>query len=297
MNSSIAALRSLVTLLALSLASHTVIAQQAPTESSEYTPQVGQPGKDVVWVPTPDALVERMLRMASVGSRDYVIDLGSGDGRTVIMAAEKFGARALGIEYNPDMVALSIRNAELAGVTGKVKFVEADIFETDFSQATVITMYLLPALNIKLRPKILELRPGTRIVSHAFGMEEWRPDQTITVESRNAYLWIVPAKVAGTWNLTLPAGSREETWTLTLQQDFQTLTGVVRLPEGLFDLLDARMQGTEIGFHFIDASGARREVAGRALSDRMEGTLRNQGGTSLRWKAAREEVKAGSPRT
>ena len=297
MNSSIAALRSLVTLLALSLASHTVIAQQAPTESSEYTPQVGQPGKDVVWVPTPDALVERMLRMASVGSRDYVIDLGSGDGRTVIMAAEKFGARALGIEYNPDMVALSIRNAELAGVTGKVKFVEADIFETDFSQATVITMYLLPALNIKLRPKILELRPGTRIVSHAFGMEEWRPDQTITVESRNAYLWIVPAKVAGTWNLTLPAGSREETWTLTLQQDFQTLIGVVRLPEGLFDLVDARMQGTEISFHFIDASGARREVAGRALSDRMEGTLRNQGGTSLRWSAVREEVKVGSPRT
>jgi SAM-dependent methyltransferase len=190
-------------------------AQTAPAESKDYTPQVGQSGKDVVWVPTPDALVERMLKMARVGPKDYVIDLGSGDGRTVI-AAGKLGARAMGIEYNPDMVSLSIKNAEKAGMGDKVKFIKADIFETDFHEATVITMYLLPSLNIKLRPKLLDMRPGTRLVSHAFNMEDWQPDQTATVEGRDAYLWIVPAKVQGSWKLTVPAGSGEESWQLAL---------------------------------------------------------------------------------
>ena len=149
----------------------------AQTAQKPYEPQVGQEGKDVIWVPTPQGLVDKMLDMAKVTSSDYIIDLGSGDGRTVITAAKR-GARATGIEYNPDMVELSKANATKAGVSAKAAFMKADIFESDFSEATVITMYLLPQLNVKLRPKILDLKPGTRIVSHAFTMEEWMADQT-----------------------------------------------------------------------------------------------------------------------
>jgi SAM-dependent methyltransferase len=273
--------------LALSLAlAGPASAQTAPAESKEYTPQVGQSGKDVVWVPTPDALVERMLRMARVGPKDYVIDLGSGDGRTVIAAA-KLGARAMGIEYNPDMVALSIKNAEKAGLGDKVKFVKADIFESDFSEATVITMYLLPSLNVKLRPKLLEMRPGTRIVSHAFNMEDWQPDQTATVEGRDAYLWIVPARVGGSWTLSTPAGNGAETWQLTLAQQFQRLTGGVKGGGRSFDLIDPKVTGSAVKFAFVDGNGIRREFNGRASGNRMEGTTQTQGGTQVKWTAVR----------
>jgi SAM-dependent methyltransferase len=261
-------------------------AQTAPAESKDYTPQVGQSGKDVVWVPTPDALVERMLRMARVGPKDYVIDLGSGDGRTVIAAA-KLGARALGIEYNPDMVSLSIKNAAKAGVGDKVKFVKADIFESDFSEATVITMYLLPSLNIKLRPKLLEMRPGTRIVSHAFNMEDWQPDQTASVEGRDAYLWIVPAKAGGKWKLSVPAGNGEESWQLALDQAFQKLTGKATAGGKSFDLVDARLTGTAVKLIFVDANGIKREFSGRVSGNRMEGTTQTQGGTQVKWAAVR----------
>jgi SAM-dependent methyltransferase len=175
---------------------------QTQTSQKPFEPQVGQAGKDVVWVPTSQALVDKMLDMAKVTSQDYVIDLGSGDGRTVITAAKR-GARALGIEYNPDMVELSRRNAIAAGVTEKATFVKADLFESDFSQATVITMFLLPQINLRLRPKILDLKPGTRVASNTFTMEEWQPDQTETVGGDcsswcTALFWIVPAKVEGT---------------------------------------------------------------------------------------------------
>src|SRR4030095_2075826 len=166
--------------------------------SKEFTPQVGQEGKDVIWVPPPQALVERMLDMAKATPKDYVIDLGSGDGRTVITAAKR-GIKALGVEYNPDMVELSKRNAEKEGVSARAQFIRGDIFETDFSQATVLTLYLLPSLNVKLRPTILKMKPGTRVVSHAFSMEDWQADQTDNVDGRTAYLWIVPAQVEGTW--------------------------------------------------------------------------------------------------
>jgi SAM-dependent methyltransferase len=286
----------LATFLVLLLAAHAALtqqAQQAPSGSSEYTPTVGQPGKDVIWVPTPDALVERMLQMAVVGSRDYVIDLGSGDGRTVIMAAQKFGARALGIEYNPEMVALSIRKAEEAGVSHKAKFIEADIFESDFNEATVITMYLLPRLNLKLRPILLELRPGTRLVSHAFDMEDWEPDEKATVEDRNAYLWIVPAKVAGNWDLKIATDRGEETWTLTMEQEFQMLTGRLRFPDGSSDSVDGRVRGPEFRLDLIAVDGSQRQIEGRALGNRLAGTLRDQGGKSRVWSA----VPSGSPRT
>ena len=177
----------------------------AQPAKQDYQPQVGQEGKDVVWVPTPQALVDKMLDMAHVTAKDYVIDLGSGDGRTVITAAKR-GGRALGIEYNPDMVELSKRNAAKEGMSDKASFAKADLFESDFSQATVITMFLLPDINLKLRPRILNLKPGTRIVSNTFDMGEWSADETANVHEGctnwcTAYLWIVPAKVDGTWQL------------------------------------------------------------------------------------------------
>ena len=162
-------LRALVAAVALLLPAAGVLAQAQPAQK-DYAPQPYQDGKDVIWLATPQELVDKMLRMAQVGPKDFVIDLGSGDGRTVITAARKFGARALGIEYNPDMVEFSIRAAHKAGVAGRVKFIKADLFESDFSEATVVTMYLLTNLNLKLRPKILDLKPGTRVVSHAFDM-------------------------------------------------------------------------------------------------------------------------------
>jgi len=167
---------------------------QAQTATQTYEPTVGQEGKDVVWVPTPQALVDKMLDMAKVTPQDFVMDLGSGDGRTVITAAKR-GATAMGIEYNPDMVELSKINAEKAGLNGtKATFVKADLFETDFSKATVITMFLLPEINIKLRPKILNLKPGTRVVSHQFDMGTWKPEKRLDSNGRVVYFWTIPPK-------------------------------------------------------------------------------------------------------
>src|SRR5918993_141451 len=199
-------------------------AAQAQPARQEFKPEVGQEGKDVIWVPTPQELVEKMLDMAKVTPKDYVIDLGSGDGRTVITAAKR-GAKALGIEYNPDMVELSKRNAAKEGVADKASFIKADLFESDFSQAQVITMFLLPDINIRLRPKILDLKPGTRIVSNSFTMGDWSSDETADVKNGcasycTAHLWIVPAKVQGTWQT--PQGE------LTLKQNYQFISGTLR---------------------------------------------------------------------
>ena len=213
--------RFMVPALVVTLGAATAWAQAT---QKPFEPQVGQAGKDVVWVPTPQTLVDKMLDMAKVTPQDVVFDLGSGDGRTVITAAKR-GARAMGIEYNPDMVALSERNAKTAGVTDKATFVKADLFETDFSKATVVTMFLLPSINLKLRPKILDMKPGTRIVSNTFTMEDWQADETATVTDGcssswcTALFWVVPAKVAGTWNT--PNGA------LTLTQTFQMLSGTL----------------------------------------------------------------------
>ena len=220
-------------------------AQTAPPTQT-YEPSVGQAGKDVVWVPTPQALVDKMLNMAKVTPRDYVIDLGSGDGRTVITAAKR-GARAVGIEYNPDMVELSKRNAEQEKVADRATFMKADLFESDFSKATVITMFLLPDINLKLRPKILRLKPGTRIVSNTFTMGEWEADETDTVDASagctsswcTALLWIVPARVAGTHKL--PQGE------LTLKQNFQMLSGTLRT-ESRTVPIEGKVRGEEIAF-------------------------------------------------
>jgi hypothetical protein len=213
----------IVLFLALAVSAATLSAQ-TQTPAKPFEPQVGQPGKDVVWVPTPQVLVEKMLDMAKVTPQDFVMDLGSGDGRTVITAAKR-GAHATGVEFNPDMIALSRSAAAKEGVGDRATFVQADLFKTDLSKATVITMFLLPDINLELRPTLLDLRPGTRVVSNTFTMSDWDPDETATVGSPacaswcSALLWIVPAKVQGTW--------KTAQGDLTIKQTFQKIAGTL----------------------------------------------------------------------
>ncbi|HXM82768.1 MAG TPA: class I SAM-dependent methyltransferase [Burkholderiales bacterium] len=253
-------------------------------QQQKFEPQVGQAGKDVIWVPTPDDVVDRMLTMAQVTPNDFVVDLGSGDGKIAIHAARKFGARALGVEYNPDMVKLSQNNALAAGVAGKASFRNADIFATDFSQATVITMYLLPGLNMKLRPQILSMRPGTRVVSHSFTMEDWEADEISSVDGRRAYFWLVPANVMGSWTLETN-GQRTD---LTLEQTFQKISGTVALGAVLGGLRDPKLRGANISFAYVDAGGVRRDFSGRVSGNRMEGSLRDEKGQEGRWTATKK---------
>ncbi len=247
---------------------------QAQTTQKPFKPEVGQAGKDVVWVPTPQALVDKMLDLAKVTPQDYLIDLGSGDGRTVITAAKR-GATALGIEYNPDMVELSKENAAREGVSDRATFMKADLFESDFSRATVITMFLLPSINMKLRPKILDLKPGTRIVSNSFDMEDWTPDQTAEVTEDcqswcRAMLWIVPAKVAGTWHL--PQGD------LSITQTFQMISGTLT-SGGNSTPISGKLVGNQISF-----SAGDTQYAGQVNGDSMQGTTGSNGGS---WRATR----------
>jgi hypothetical protein len=262
--------RYVFTTMALCVTATLTFAQA--TQEKPFEPTVSQPGKDVVWVPTPQTLVDKMLDMAKVTPADYLMDLGSGDGRTVITAAKR-GVRAMGIEYNPDMVALSIRNAAAAGVSDKASFTKADLFETDFSKATVITLFLLPDLNLRLRPKILEMAPGTRIVSNSFRMEAWEPDQTETVSEDcvswcTALLWIVPAKVEGTWQM--PQGD------LTLTQQFQMVSGTL----GSTAIADGRLRGNDITFTAGDA-----HYTGKVNGTSIQGTI--TGGKGGTWSATK----------
>ena len=247
----------------------------AQPAKKDFEPQVGQEGKDVIWVPTPQGLIEKMLDMAKVTASDYVIDLGSGDGRTVIAAAKR-GARSTGIEYNPDMVELSKQNAEKAGVTGKANFMKADLFESDFSQAMVITMYLLPTINMKLRPKILDLKPGTRIVSHAFTMDEWSSDQTDSFDGRTAYMWIVPAKAEGTWQFAQGE--------LSLTQTFQVVTGTLKAGSNTVKVTNGKLRGDQISF-----SAGNTDYTGRVNGSTIEGTTK--GASSGPWSANRTGTK------
>lgn len=235
-----------------------------------FKPEVGQAGKDVVWVPTPQALVERMLDMAKVTPKDMLIDLGSGDGRTVITAAKR-GLTAQGIEYNPDMVELAKSNATAAGVANRATFAKADLFESDFSKAQVITMFLLPSINMRLRPTILNMKPGTRIVTNSFTMEDWQADETSTIEGDctswcTAHLWIVPAKVDGTWQL----GQAN----LTVAQKFQMFSGTL----GAVGVTEGRLRGDDISFT-VGAS----KYTGRVDGNTMRGTMAGGGA----WTATR----------
>jgi len=254
-----------VLLLAAALSA---MAQEA--NKGNYEPQVGQAGKDVVWVPTPQSLVDKMLEIAKATPADYLIDLGSGDGRTVITAAKR-GMTAHGIEYNPQMVEVAQKAAKAAGVADKATFEKADLFESDFSKAQIITMFLLPWINEKLAPKLLELEPGTRIVSNTFTMGDWQADETATVTDDctnycKALLWIVPAKAAGTWQL----GEAE----LKLTQINQMLSGTL----GPTAITDARMRGTQISFNVGDA-----KYTGKLDGKTMTGTV--SGGRNGNWTA------------
>ena len=251
-----------------------VTTAHAQTAATEFTPQVGQAGKDVIWVPTPKSLVEKMLKMADVKPTDIVFDLGSGDGITVITAAKQFGVRATGIEYNPDMVELSKRNAQREGVADKAQFIRGDIFATDFSQATVLTMYLLPYLNLKLRPTILNMKPGTRVVSHAFTMEDWTPDQTDSTEGRTAYMWIVPAKVEGKWKLGNDA--------VELKQKFQLIEGTFTTADNMtYRLTHTNLRGDQISF-----TAGTATYTGRVTGPIMQGTMRSRpDAPSTSWSA------------
>jgi precorrin-6B methylase 2 len=265
--------RPLLFMLVWSIAAGCAIATVPP----EYHPQYNEPGKDVAWWPTSQVLVDKMLDMAKVTPEDFVIDLGSGDGRTVITAAKR-GARALGIEYNPDMVALSKRNAAKENVGERAQFVQGDLFESDFSQATVITMFLSETLNLRLRQRILNLKPGTRIVSTAFAMGEWKPDETVSVQDNKgcssycmALLWIVPAKVEGTWKLL--EGE------LTFTQRFQTFSGTFKSGSNTVAIKNGQLNGDLISFRIGDAN-----YTGRVRGDAMEG-IYESGGVTTQWKA------------
>ena len=260
--------RSVAALALVGALSGAAIAQPA----SSFEPTVGQQGKDVVWVPSPQALVDRMLELAKVTPSDFLMDLGSGDGRTVITAAKR-GVNALGIEYNPDMVELSKRNAEKEGVSAKAQFMKADLFETDFSKATVITMFLLPDINRRLRPKILDMKPGTRIVSNTFDMGDWQPDQTQEAggECRSycrALFWIVPAKVDGVWKT--PQGD------LKIDQKYQkfigSLTGAGNV---VATITDGKLVADAISF-----TAAGVEYTGKVVGDTIEGTAKAASGAT-----------------
>ncbi len=273
--------RYFISALVALIVSSSLLTLQAQEKASvnNYVPEVGQQGKDVVWVPTPQELVNKMLEVAKVTPADYVIDLGSGDGRTVISAA-KIGAKATGIEYNPDMVALSKENALKEGVGNKAEFIQADLYETDLSKATVITMFLLPEINLKLRPRILDLKPGTRIVSNTFTMGEWEADQEVTTEENwnswnTAYLWIVPAKVGGKWKM----GDGE----LELTQEFQFVRGSFKTGIRSQSVTDGRLEGNKLSFRI------NNDVYTGVVSDRtIRGTASNTAeGKTWDWTATR----------
>ena len=245
----------------------------AQDRTKPFEPVVGQAGKDVVWVPTPPELVEKMLDLAKVTSKDYVIDLGSGDGRNVIAAAKR-GAQGLGVEYNPEMVALSKRNADAAGVGRRAKFVRGDMYAADISKATVMALFLLPSNMVQLRDKFLALPPGTRIVANTFGVDGWEPDAQATLDVCEqwctALLWIVPAKVEGTWRA--PEGE------LLLDQQFQNVTGSL----GGRPVADGRLNGDAITFKV-----AEREYTARVKGATIEGTV-TAAGAKGHWRATRK---------
>jgi SAM-dependent methyltransferase len=231
---------------------------------------MGRPGKDVVWVPTPDAVVREMLAMAKVTSQDLVIDLGAGDGRIAIAAARDFGARSLGIEYDPETAKLAGCLAKAEGVAGKARIVQGDIFKEDFGRATVVTMYLLPDLDLCVRHRLLAMPPGTRVVSHQFRMGEWEPDETTEVDRRNVYLWVVPARVDGVFEFRGRHGLR---FTVDLHQEFGKLAGEVVRDGARQPLAAATLRGTELRFSFDDGQGATSSFVGTVRGAEIRGRL------------------------
>ena len=245
--------------------------QQAGTD--HYEPLIAQSGKDVMWMPTPDEVVTEMLEIVQVTSVDLVYDLGAGDGKIAIEAARRFGSRAVGIEYNPDMAALARRNAQQAGVSDRVTIVTGDIFKEDFSNATVVTLYLLTDLNIKLKPTLLKMKPGTRIVSHTFAMGSWTPDAVVMAGGEpSGYFWIVPARIEGRWMLAgLP---NLENTQLNIVQKSQKFDGHLVLNAKSPQRIEGGLRGSHVSFDFQDAEGKTLSFVGEAGANKIHGTIK-----------------------
>jgi SAM-dependent methyltransferase len=243
---------------------------QFPSDSGDdqYQPRLGQDGKDVIWMPTGNDLVNLMLKTAKVGPSDLVYDLGAGDGKIAIAAAKNFGARAVGIEFNPEMAALAQRNAKRAGVGDRVTIINGDIFKEDFSKATVVTLYLLPDLNLRLRPTILKMKPGTRVVSHAFTMGDWEPDQELDVGSRGFY-WVVPANVAGEWSLNGIESSNKAT--LSLTQHYQNIAGNITIGNKSQPILKAKLEGDKLSFSYMGRKNTLHNISGKVTGNEFRG--------------------------
>lgn len=247
---------------------------------------------DVPFVPTPYVVVEEMLRLAKVGADDFVMDLGSGDGRILIAAARKFGARGVGVDLDPDRIEESVYSAQLQGVSERVTFQQTDLFKFDLSRATVITMYLLPSVNMKLRARLLDLKPGTRIVSHDFDLEDWQPDQKSTVR-KNVFLWIVPARAGGRWRTTVALPAGERTYDIEIRQKFQEIDGLARYDKKVAGLWNAKLSGERINFVIVDDSGSLDSnlyFDGKVSADGMKGTIVRGVGADQKqipWRATR----------
>ena len=247
---------------------------------------------DVPFVPTPYVVVEEMLRLAKVGADDFVMDLGSGDGRILIAAARKFGARGVGVDLDPDRIEESLYSAQLQGVSDRVTFLQQDLFKFDLSSATVITMYLLPSVNMKLRSRLYDLKPGTRIVAHDFDLEDWQPDQKSTVR-KNVFLWIVPAKAGGRWRTTVALPAGERTYDIEIRQKFQEIDGLARYDKKVAGLWNAKLSGERINFVIVDDSGSLDSnlyFHGKVSADGMEGTIVRGVGADQKqipWRATR----------
>lgn len=250
--------------------------QHSGTE--HYQPLIAQSGKDVMWMPTPNNLVTEMLDAAQVTSTDVVYDLGAGDGKIPIEAAKRYGARAVGIEFNPQLAALARQNAQQAGVSNRVTIVTGDIFKEDFSNATVVTLYLLTALNIKLKPALLEMKPGTRIVSNTFSMGSWEPDQNILAEGEvSGFLWVVPAKVQGNWRfIDLPGWPDAQ---VNLTQKSQKFHGDIFLKQTLAQRIEGRLRGAQISFDYYDADHQLRTFVGMVSANKIHGTIKQMPGS------------------
>lgn len=251
------------------LCSHSAFAQ---TTQTTYEPTIAQAGKDVIWVPTPNDLVVRMLETAKVSANDLVYDLGAGDGKIPIQAARQFGARAVGIEFNPDMANLARQNAQRANVSDKVTIVTGDIFEEDFSNATVVTLYLLTSLNLKLKPTLLNMKPGTRVVSNSFMMGSWEPDAIINPEAGGrGYFWVVPAKVQGDWSLTgLPGVTTAK---LDLQQKFQKVEGTLTFGDNRSQRVTGKLNGSQLTLHYKDANDKDQTFIGEVAGKKINASL------------------------
>ena len=250
---------------------------------AQPAPQIGQPSKDSVWVPTPERMIRRLMQLADVSAADVVVDLGSGDGRMPIYAAKHFGARAVGVELEENLVALSIREAKAQGVSHLTHFVRQDLFEADLSEATVVALYISPGVMTRLKPRLLALRPGTRVVSHQFRLDGWEPDESVRVEDRDGYLWVVPADVRGAWSIPAAQGLRIE-----FEQDHQKLRARGQRGGKAVIVIGLRLRGTELRFTAFDADGAARNFTGRVQGNRMEGSSEGLDIAPLRWSATRD---------